>query len=80
MERFDVPTIDVCKADCEGGEVEALLAASDDVLGKIRCITMEYHFPSNISDQKAFFGRLERTDFQFAWHSRVGRMATFFRK
>ena len=80
LDRFNLSSVDVCKADCEGGEVEALLGASDEVLRKIRLITMEYHFPGNISDKSAFFGRLERAGFELAWHSSVGKMATFVRK
>jgi len=80
FDRFGLESVDVCKADCEGAEVEALLSASDDILRRIRCITMEYHFPSRIWDQKTFFSRLEQTGFKLAWHSKIGRMATFLRK
>ena len=76
---FDLDQVDVCKLDCEGGEVEALLAADDGVLRRIKCLTMEYHFPGNLSDKQTFFGRLERVGFRCVWHSRVGRMATFVR-
>jgi FkbM family methyltransferase len=79
FERFELTSVDVCKGDCEGGEVEALLSASDDVLRKIRCITMEYHFPSNLSDRKTIFARLERAGFQFASHASIGQVATFSR-
>jgi FkbM family methyltransferase len=76
---YKLDRVDVCKMDCEGGEVEALLAASDDVLRRIRCLTMEYHFPGNLSDKQTFFARLERAGFRCAWESRVGKMATFVR-
>jgi len=76
---FGLDQADVCKLDCEGGEVEALLAASDDVLRRIKCLTMEYHFPGNLSDKQTFFARLARAGFRCMWHSRVGRMATFVR-
>jgi FkbM family methyltransferase len=79
FERFHLTNVDVCKADCEGGEVEALLSASDSVLNRIRCITMEYHFPGNISDKTTLFKRLERAGFHLAWHSRIGQVATFVR-
>lgn len=76
---FALDKVDVCKLDCEGGEVEALLAASDEVLRRIKCLTMEYHFPGNLSDKQTFFARLERVGFRCVWHSRIGRMATFLR-
>jgi FkbM family methyltransferase len=76
---FALDRVDVCKMDCEGGEVEALLAASDDVLRRIKCLTMEYHFPGNLSDKRTFFGRLERAGFRCVWQSRIGKMATFVR-
>jgi FkbM family methyltransferase len=76
---FRLDRVDVCKLDCEGGEVEALLAASDDVLRRIKCLTMEYHFPGDLCDKRTFFARLERAGFRCVWHSRVGKMATFER-
>ena len=77
--EFALDRVDVCKLDCEGGEVEALMAASDDVLRRIRRLTMEYHFPGGISDRQTFFGRLERAGFRLVWHSRRGSRATFDR-
>lgn len=79
FQEHALESVDVCKMDCEGGEVEALLGASDDVLKRIRCITMEYHFPQGISDRPTLFRRLESVGFKCAWHSRYGQMAAFVR-
>jgi FkbM family methyltransferase len=78
--RFNLQSIDLCKADCEGAEVEALLAAGDDVLHKIKSITMEYHFPAGTSDPQTFFTRLERAGFQPNWQSGVEKTATYVLK
>jgi FkbM family methyltransferase len=75
FEDLDIDHVDMCKLDCEGGEVEALLAASDDTLRCIRHLSMEYHFPANLSDETALFGRLERAGFRCVWHDRGDRLA-----
>ena len=85
LRDLSLDRVDVCKMDCEGAEVEALLAADDDVLRRIKVLTMEYHFPrregsqERISDREAFFGRLERAGFVKTWEARRGTRATFVR-
>ena len=80
LQRFHLHNIDLCKADCEGAEVEALLAAGDDALHKIKSITMEYHFPAGTSDPQTFFTRLERAGFEPNWQSGVEKTATYVHK
>jgi hypothetical protein len=65
--------------DCEGGEVEAILAAGDETLRRMKHISFEYHFPGNISTESEFFGRLERAGFKCTSKSSVGRLAQFVR-
>jgi FkbM family methyltransferase len=75
FEDLNIDRVDMCKLDCEGGEVEALLAASDATLRRIRRLSMEYHFPANLSDEATLFGRLERAGFRCVWHDRGDRLA-----
>jgi FkbM family methyltransferase len=42
LDRLGEPC-DLLKMDCEGAEYEILLTASDNVIGRIRRIVMEYH-------------------------------------
>lgn len=44
LRDVDVDEVDMCKMDCEGGEVEALMAAQDETLARIRTLSIEYHF------------------------------------
>jgi FkbM family methyltransferase len=75
FEDLKIDRVDMCKLDCEGGEVEALLAASDDTLRRIRCLSMEYHFPANMSGEATLFGRPERAGFRCVWHDKEDRLA-----
>jgi FkbM family methyltransferase len=72
--------IDMVKMDCEGGEVEAILAASDATLRRIKHLSLEYHYPGNISNDAEFFGRLARAGFRCTRQSRIARMAQFVRE
>ena len=73
-----IESVDLCKMDCEGGEVEALLAASDDVLRRIHLLTMEYHFPANLSDETTLFRRLSQAGFRCVVNSRVHTLVKYF--
>ncbi len=43
LHELDVPTCDLLKIDCEGGEYALLLAAGHATLGRISRICLEYH-------------------------------------
>ncbi|MEL6865501.1 MAG: FkbM family methyltransferase [Bacteroidota bacterium] len=43
MERFQLDHIDFLKLDCEGAEYEIILHAPDELLGRIRILSMEFH-------------------------------------
>jgi FkbM family methyltransferase len=43
FERLAIPQCDLMKIDCEGAEYPILFHTSDDVLGRIQRIVMEYH-------------------------------------
>lgn len=43
LDRISEDQIDFLKMDCEGGEYDILFHASEDALGRIRHICMEYH-------------------------------------
>jgi FkbM family methyltransferase len=77
--ELSIDEVDMAKMDCEGGEVEAILAASDATLRRIKHISMEYHFPANISNETELFGRLKRAGFRCRSKSRAGRLAQFER-
>jgi FkbM family methyltransferase len=81
-ELFDqIPgDIDMVKMDCEGGEVEAILAASDDTLRRMKHLSLEYHYPGGLSNDAEFFGRLTRAGFRCTRRSRIGRLAQFVRE
>lgn len=72
--------VDICKMDCEGAEVEALLAASDETLRRIRFLCMEYHHPAkDLGTHEQLFGRLERAGFRCVAHDRQAKLAQFER-
>jgi FkbM family methyltransferase len=77
FDELNVEHIDMAKMDCEGGEVEAILAADDDTLRRIKHLSLEYHYPGDISNDAEFFGRLARAGFRCTRRSRVGRLAQF---
>ena len=79
FDELQLREIDMVKMDCEGGEVEAIMAASDQTLRQIKHLSMEYHFPGNISNEEEFFGRLKQAGFQCTRQSRLGRLAQFAR-
>ena len=80
FEEQDVKQVELCKMDCEGAEVEALLAASDATLGKIRNLCMEYHYPPDEpGSTKAMFERLFDAGFCCAHHNQRDRLAHFAR-
>jgi len=65
--RLRLDEVDMCKMDCEGGEVEALLAVSDETLRRIRALSLEYHFYNQATlaaDEAALFARVERAGFR----------------
>jgi FkbM family methyltransferase len=72
--------VDMVKMDCEGGEVEAILAASDATLRRIKHLSLEYHYPGNISNDAEFFGRLARAGFRCTRRSRTACLAQFVRQ
>lgn len=80
LNGLNLDQVDMAKMDCEGGEVEAILAASDTTLRRIRHISLEYHFPGGISTEAEFFGRLARAGFRCTRRSRAGRVAQFIRE
>ena len=71
--------VDMVKMDCEGGEVEAIMAASDQTLRRMKHISLEYHFPGNISNEVEFFGRLKQAGFRCTRKHPVARLAQFVR-
>lgn len=72
--------VDICKMDCEGAEVEALLAASDDTLRRIRFLCMEYHHPArDLGTTAQLFERLERAGFRCVLHEPSAKLAHFER-
>ena len=79
LDDLAVDQVDMAKMDCEGGEVEVILAASDDTLRRIKHLSIEYHFPANISNEAEFFGRLARAGFKCRRKSRAGKLAQFVR-
>ena len=56
---------DLLKIDCEGGEYDILLNASDDVLHRARMIICEYHFPDGHQPEE-LIDRLVRAGFEVA--------------
>ena len=79
FDELQLREVDMAKMDCEGGEVEAIMAASDQTLRRIKYLSMEYHFPGDISNEKEFFDRLNQAGFQCTSKSRIGRLAQFVR-
>lgn len=79
FERLGIEQVDICKMDCEGAEVEALLAASDEALRRIRFLCMEYHFQSGISDAEVLFARLRKAGFRCGKHDSRAHLAHFVR-
>jgi FkbM family methyltransferase len=79
FQELSIDEVDMAKMDCEGGEVEAILAASDATLRRMKHISMEYHFPANISNETELFGRMDRAGFRCRSKSRIGRLAQFER-
>lgn len=45
FEENKIESCDLLKLDCEGGEYDILLNSGDEVFGKIKQISMEYHLP-----------------------------------
>jgi FkbM family methyltransferase len=80
FDELQLHEVDMAKMDCEGGEVEAIMAASDQTLRRIKHLSLEYHFPGDISTEKDFFDRLKQAGFHCASKSRIGRLAQFVRK
>jgi FkbM family methyltransferase len=80
LARLDAPEIDVCKLDCEGAEYEALKAASDEALRRIKRICMEYHPQRDWPDPEPLFARLRETGFRRTWHNARDRLAVFERR
>ena len=78
--ELGVREFDMVKMDCEGGEVEAILAASDATLRRMKHLSLEYHYPRNLSSDDEFFGRLARAGFRCTHRSRIGRLAQFVRE
>jgi hypothetical protein len=79
FEELDLKHVDMAKMDCEGGEVEAILQASDQTLRRIKHLSLEYHYPGDISNDGIFFDRLVRAGFRCTHKSRIGRLAQFVR-
>jgi FkbM family methyltransferase len=80
FDELNIGEVSMAKMDCEGGEVDAILAASDQTLRRIRHLSLEYHYPSGLSNDAEFFGRLARAGFRCTRRSRVGRLAQFVRE
>ena len=47
FDELQLQEVNMAKMDCEGGEVEAIMAASDHTLRRIKHLSLEYHFPAN---------------------------------
>lgn len=82
FEATAMDEIDVVKMDCEGGEVEAILNADDDALQRMRRVSMEYHFPSNLSTPQELISKFNSAGFRVVrhcpkerllWLERIGR-------
>jgi FkbM family methyltransferase len=80
FDELQLREVDMAKLDCEGGEVEAIMAASDQSLRRIKQLSLEYHFPGDISTEKEFFNRLKQAGFHCARKSQIGQLAQFVRK
>lgn len=80
LARLELKQVDFLKMDCEGAEVEALMAADDATLRRCRAIGMEYHFYRGIADTPRLFDRLTRAGFVCAAHNPGKRTATFLRQ
>jgi FkbM family methyltransferase len=80
--QLGLEQVDMCKMDCEGGEVEALLAASDDTLRRIAALSFEYHFynaKTVEADERELFRRLEQAGFRCTGRKVGGIVAHFER-
>ncbi|MFO0896694.1 MAG: FkbM family methyltransferase [Pirellulales bacterium] len=65
--RLGLDQVDMCKMDCEGGEVEAILAASDETLRRISALSLEFHFYNVATleaDERELFRRIEAAGFR----------------
>jgi len=80
FDELKLQHVDMAKMDCEGGEVEAILQASDHTLRRIKHLSLEYHYPGGISNDEIFFDRLARAGFRCTHQSRIGRLAQFVRE
>jgi hypothetical protein len=54
---LQVETVNLAKMDCEGGEAEALLAASGETHRRIKHVSLERRYPGDLSYDEQFFGR-----------------------
>ena len=77
--ELDVSEIDFTKMDCEGGEVEAVLQADKETLRKMKFISMEYHFPENLSTWEELSSKLFDAGFTCVKHKPKEKIAWFKR-
>lgn len=77
--ELGLTAIDFLKLDCEGAEVEALLAAPDAALRRCRTVGMEYHFYPGVGDEAALWQKMSQAGFRCVEHHRTKRLARFER-
>jgi FkbM family methyltransferase len=64
LAEHDVDKVDFLKVDCEGGEYVLFDSMSDDMLGRISRIAMEFHHFSPEHDVKRIMQRLQTAGFE----------------
>jgi FkbM family methyltransferase len=69
FQELKIEKVDMCKMDCEGAEVEAIMNTPNDVLQRINNIAMEYHFPSNQYNIELLLGKLKSANFECIHHN-----------
>lgn len=70
---------DLVKMDCEGGEVEAILAADAGTLRRMKRLATEYHFPGGEDLTSPLFNKLAEAGFRVLRHRPKERLAWFCR-
>jgi FkbM family methyltransferase len=78
-EQMGRPRIDILKVDCEGGEYDLFLTATDDFLNSVGIIVMEVHEVPK-QNPLELRSRLERAGFSVKWPSRLPAFAVASRE
>lgn len=67
LNENDLHHVDMLKVDIEGSEYEVLLSTSQNVLGRINRIAMEYHGDSALYSKQQLFDHLGHARFTVSW-------------